>query len=75
MNNNDRLDSWKEIAKYINRGLKTCHRWEKKLGFPVHRIDKNSSRSRVFAFKLEIDQWYKVKAIDENPEEISNIKE
>jgi hypothetical protein len=58
----DRLDSWKEIAAYVNRDVGTCIRWEKKLGLPVYRIDKNSSRSRVFAYKKEIDQWFRDKA-------------
>jgi hypothetical protein len=58
----DRLDSWKEIAIYVNRDVRTCISWEKKYGLPVHRIDKKSSRSRVFAYKSEIDWWFKDKA-------------
>jgi tetratricopeptide (TPR) repeat protein len=56
------LDSWKAIANYLERDKKTCYRWEKRLGLPVHRIDESSSRSKVFAFKAEIDQWLKDKA-------------
>jgi hypothetical protein len=55
----DRLDSWKEIADYIGRNVGTCIKWTKYLDLPVYRIDKKSSRSRVFAFKSEIDQWFK----------------
>jgi hypothetical protein len=57
----NRLDSWKEISKYINRGIRTCQRWEKELGLPVYRIDKISISSRVFAYKSEIDHWFKEK--------------
>jgi hypothetical protein len=62
MKKNDRLDSWKEIAKYVNRRIRTCHRWEKELGLPVYRINKKSLRSKVFAYKSEIDQWFKKKS-------------
>ena len=33
----DRLDSWKEIANYLNRDVTTVQRWEKREGMPVHR--------------------------------------
>ena len=62
MKKDDRLDSWKEIAEYINRNIRTCIRWEKKFGLPVYRIDKNSSHSKVFSFKTEIDQWFEERA-------------
>ena len=62
MKNKERFDSWKEISNYLNRTTRTCYKWEKELGFPVHRIDKKSSRSKVFAYKSEIDQWFKKRA-------------
>lgn len=57
MKDDNVLDSWKEIAEYLNKKPRSCARWEKKLGLPVHRIDTQSSRSKVFAYKSEIDQW------------------
>ncbi|MCU1257033.1 MAG: repeat-containing protein, partial [Candidatus Angelobacter sp.] len=33
----DRLDSWKEIASYLRRDVRTVQRWEKKEGLPVYR--------------------------------------
>jgi TolB-like protein len=57
MNNLDLFDSWKKISEYLGREVRTCVRWEKELGLPIHRIDKNSSRSKVFAYKSEIDAW------------------
>jgi hypothetical protein len=33
----DRLDSWKAIAAYLNRDVTTVQRWEKREGMPVHR--------------------------------------
>jgi TolB-like protein len=56
------LDSWKQIAKYLHRDVRTCYRWSKELRLPVYRIDDKSSRSKVFAYKDEIDKWLNEKA-------------
>jgi TolB-like protein len=58
----DILNSWKEISYYLDRNVRTCQRWKIELGLPVHRIDKNSQHSKVFAYKSEIDEWLKEKA-------------
>jgi hypothetical protein len=52
----DRLDSWKEIAAYLNRDVTTVQRWEKREGMPVHRHlhDKQGS---VYASRAELDAW------------------
>jgi tetratricopeptide (TPR) repeat protein/TolB-like protein len=50
------LDSWKEISEYLKRDARTCQRYERKYGLPVHRID-GSPKARVFAYKDEIDAW------------------
>jgi TolB-like protein/Tfp pilus assembly protein PilF len=52
----DTFDSWKEIAAYLRRTEKTCRRWEKELGLPVHRLE-DSPRARVFAYRDEVDAW------------------
>jgi TolB-like protein len=57
VHNAEIFNSWKDISEHLNREVRTCIRWEKELGLPVHRIDKNSSRSKVFAYKSEIDEW------------------
>jgi phage terminase Nu1 subunit (DNA packaging protein) len=51
----DRLDSWKEIAGYLKRGVRTVQRWERVSGLPVHRLDRQGS---VFAYKAELDAWW-----------------
>lgn len=53
----ERLDSWKEIAAYLKREVRTVQRWEKREGLPVHRHlhDKLGS---VYAFKSELDAWW-----------------
>ena len=52
----DRLDSWKEIAAYLERDVTTVQRWEKREGMPVHRHlhDKMGS---VYAFRADLDAW------------------
>ena len=62
MEQKDILNSWKEISDYLDRNVRTCQRWEIELGLPVNRIDQNSEHSKVFAYKLDIDQWLKEKA-------------
>jgi TolB-like protein len=44
------------------------------LELPVHRFDDNSSRSKVFAYKSEIDQWLKNKANNNKKTTKSNRK-
>ena len=50
------LESWKEIAEYLNRSVMTCHRWEDELDLPVHRLD-GTPKARVFAYTDELDRW------------------
>ena len=52
------LSSWKEIAAYLDCDTRTCQRWEKKFGLPVYRVDEES-KSRVYAYKDELDEWLK----------------
>jgi len=50
------LNSWKEIATYLGRGVRTVQRWEAQLGLPVHR-PAGKDHSAVLAFSSELDQW------------------
>jgi len=52
----DRLDSWKAIADYLGRDVRTLLRWEKEKGLPVRRIP-GGKRQAVFAFARELDDW------------------
>src|SRR6185295_3090420 len=52
----DRLDGWKQIAVYLQRGVRTVRRWEREEGLPVHRHVHRVLGS-VYAFKSEIDLW------------------
>ena len=53
---NDRLDSWKDIAAYLRRDIRTVDRWEKEKGLPVHRLPGGRRRA-ICAFTHEIDAW------------------
>jgi len=50
------LESWKEIAAYLQRDVKTAHRWEKREGLPIHR-HLHKSRASVYAYPSELDAW------------------
>jgi tetratricopeptide (TPR) repeat protein len=52
----DRLNSWKEIASALNREVRTVQMWEKQEGLPIHRHFHNR-RSTVFAFRSEVESW------------------
>jgi phage terminase Nu1 subunit (DNA packaging protein) len=54
--NEEVLNSWKEVASYLGRGVRTVQRWEQELGLPVRR-PRGRSRSAVIAFKSELDKW------------------
>ena len=54
--NEEVLNSWKEIAAYLGRGVRTVQRWEQELALPVRR-PRGKSRSAVIAFKSELDKW------------------
>lgn len=63
MKNKEILDTWKEISQYLGKEIRTCSRWEKELGLPVHRIDESSSKSKVFAYKSDIDRWLEERSL------------
>ena len=51
-----RLDSWKEIAAYLGRDVRTVQRWERREGLPIHR-QQHDKLGSVYAFPHEIDAW------------------
>lgn len=52
------LSSWKEIAAYLGRSVRTVQRMELELGLPVRR-PKGHARSSVMAIPQELDEWLK----------------
>lgn len=62
----DRLDSWKAIAAYLERDLRTVQRWEEKEGLPVHR-HLHSRQGSIYAYKKELDDWWAERKPPESP--------
>ena len=54
------LESWKQIAAYLERSERTVRRWEATEKLPVHRRE-HEKQDTVFAYKHEIDAWSRVR--------------
>jgi tetratricopeptide (TPR) repeat protein len=52
----DHLDSWKEIASYLRREIRTVQLWEKREGLPIHRHFHKQLGS-VYALRSELERW------------------
>jgi Putative lumazine-binding len=50
------LESWKQIAAYLNRSERTVRHWESSEGLPVYR-HRHHKHDTVFARVDEIDRW------------------
>jgi len=50
------LESWKQIAAFLDRSERTVRRWEAREGLPLHRRG-HQKYDTVFAHKHEIDAW------------------
>lgn len=49
------LTSWKEIAAYLGKGVRTVQRWEQQLGLPIRR--PGLARHVVIGVPSELDTW------------------
>jgi Tol biopolymer transport system component len=58
----DRLDSWKEIATFLGRGVRTVQRWEREEGLPVHRLT-HEKRGTVYARREELAAWWESRSL------------
>jgi uncharacterized small protein (DUF1192 family) len=52
------LTSWKEIAQYLGKGVRTVQRSERELGLPVRR-PQQLNKHVIAAFPQELDEWVK----------------
>src|SRR5438477_679123 len=71
----DRLDSWKEIAAYLDREVTTVQRWEKREAMPVHR-HLHDRMGSVFASRVELDAWVRsrnVRAGQDNGKDVHQL--
>src|SRR5258708_8239553 len=62
-----KLVSWKEIASYLGREVRTVQRWERTEDLPVHRHE-HQKKSTVYAFTSELDEWFKKRQPVDDPE-------
>ncbi len=69
----DRLDSWKEIAAYLNRDVTTVQRWEKREGMPVHR-HLHERMGSVYSSRAELDAWVRQRAHLEDGGRVSDVR-
>lgn len=53
----ERLDGWKEIARYLRRSIRCVQRWEKHQGLPVRR-HQHVGGATVYAYREQLDAWW-----------------
>lgn len=51
------LSSWKDIARYMGKGVRTVQRWEHHLGLPVRRPNGASHKSAVLLDRGDLEAW------------------
>jgi Tol biopolymer transport system component len=62
----DRLDSWKQIAAYLNKSERTVRRWHESESLPVHK-HPHQQRGSVWAYRKEVDEWIAARVIRSEP--------
>jgi hypothetical protein len=64
------LSSWKDIAKYLGKGVRTVQRWERHLGLPVRRPNGALQKSAVVLYRGDVDAWlatrFSARALEKN---------
>jgi TolB-like protein len=53
----ERLDSWKEVAQFFRREVRTVQLWEKNEGLPVRR-QLHKKLGSVYAYRRELEEWW-----------------
>ena len=51
------LSSWKDIARYMGKGVRTVQRWEHDLGLPVRRPIGASQKSAIVLNRSDLESW------------------
>jgi predicted DNA-binding transcriptional regulator AlpA len=64
------LSSWKDIARYLGKGVRTVQRWERHLGLPVRRPIGAAQKSAVLLYRGDVDAWlatrFSARALEKN---------
>jgi CheY-like chemotaxis protein len=53
---NAALTSWKEVAEYLGKAVRTVQRWERDFGLPVRR-PRGAGKQAVVAYPEELQAW------------------
>jgi hypothetical protein len=51
------LTCWKDIARYLGKGVRTVQRWERDFGLPVRRPNGADHKSAVAAYTVDLNAW------------------
>jgi hypothetical protein len=51
------LTSWKEIAQYFGKGVRTVQRWEAAFDLPVRRAAAGRDHRAILALTDDLDEW------------------
>jgi len=62
----ERLDSWKEVASFFRREVRTVQLWEKSEGLPVRR-QRHKKLGSVYAYRQELEAWWAARSAVEAP--------
>jgi hypothetical protein len=51
------MTSWKEIAAFLGKSVRTAQRWERELALPVRRPQESDKNNVVIARREELERW------------------
>lgn len=63
----DRLEGWKDIARFLQREESTARRWEREEGLPVRRHE-HRKRASVYAYRSDLETWRASRGREPAPE-------
>ncbi len=72
MSAGNELHTWKEIANYFGRSVRTVQIWETKLGLPVRRLGESG---QIFALVSELAAWKETQLVGKPPAPNPEIEE
>src|SRR5262249_2408864 len=67
------LESWKQIAAYLDRSERTVRRGEASEGLPVHRHE-HERQDTVFAYRHEIEAWNRLRTTCPHPFSVDGLE-
>jgi predicted DNA-binding transcriptional regulator AlpA len=68
------LTSWKEIAQYVGKAVRTIQRWEQDFGFPIRRPTVKNGHHAVIAIPDEIDAWLESQTGRQKSTEVEQLR-